>query len=183
MKRILAALTALSLGLVLLSGRSYTEATAGGGVAEDHSVSIEVKPGTKGINIKDQAGNLKVVGRSDIDKVQVTGTAHGNTAADAEKVKLNWEYSTDNWIADMAGTITIDDQAGDIRVRNVSGAVVIQVDRDGDIEAEDVKGNITVGRDTACSITVKNVVGAFVVSSHSGGRIHHENVRGLVLIP
>lgn len=81
------------------------------------------------------------------------------------------------------GDIRISDSSGGIEVRGVKGSVDIDDDSSGEIEVYDVTGSVRVGRDSSGSIDVSRVGGDFIVERDGSGSIDYGDVKGKVDIP
>lgn len=105
-------------------------------------------------------------------------------------------------LIDVTGPVRLDDQSGDILVRNagsdvvvfrdqsgniridgVKGTVTVNRDESGEIEIMNVTGNVTIDEDESGSIEVRDVTGDFTVRRDGSGDIRHSNVKGHVSIP
>ena len=81
------------------------------------------------------------------------------------------------------GDVWISDNSGGIDIRNVKGSVDIDEDSSGEIEVYDVTGSVHIGRDSSGGIDVSRVGGDFVVERDGSGSIDYDGVKGKVDIP
>jgi len=79
---------------------------------------------------------------------------------------------------DIAGPIRVDDQSGDILIRNAKSDLVIYRDQSGSIRIDGVKGNVTVDRDESGDIDIATVSGNVMIEEDQSGNIDVREVTG-----
>jgi hypothetical protein len=105
----------------------------------------------------------------------------GSATAKALNYSLNhWEALTHNL---LDGDVNVDNGAGEINVRNVSGSFTVESDGSGGIFASDVKGSVVVENDGSGEIEVTKIGKDFRVESKGSGNIDYADVTGQVDIP
>lgn len=107
----------------------------------------------------------------------------GDMTVETVSAKVRIDDNSGNIRIRDTGDLTISDNSGGIDIRGVKGSVNIEEDSSGEIEVYDVTGSVRVGRDSSGSIDVSRVGGDFVVERDGSGGIEYDDVKGKVDIP
>ena len=107
----------------------------------------------------------------------------GDLTVETVSAKVRIDDNSGNIRVRDTGDLTISDNSGGIDIRGVKGSVDIVEDSSGEIEIYDVTGSVHVGRDSSGSIDVSRVGGDFVVERDGSGGIDYDDVKGKVDIP
>ena len=107
----------------------------------------------------------------------------GDMIIESVAAKVRIEDNSGNIRVRDTGDLWISDNSGGIDIRGVKGSVDIDEDSSGEIEIYDVTGSVHVGRDSSGSIDVSRVGGDFVVERDGSGSIDYDDVKGKVDVP
>lgn len=83
----------------------------------------------------------------------------------------------------VAGDVWVRDSSGALRIRNVRGGVVVDEDSSGEIDVRDVARDVLVREDSSGGIRVDRIGGSFTVLHDGSGGIEVGRVAGGVRIP
>ena len=107
----------------------------------------------------------------------------GDLTVENVAAKVEIDDNSGNIRVRESGDLRISDSSGGIDIRGVKGSVDIVEDSSGEIEVYDVTGSVRVGRDSSGSIDVSRVGGDFTVERDGSGGIEYDGVKGKVDIP
>jgi hypothetical protein len=107
----------------------------------------------------------------------------GDMTVETVSAKVRIDDNSGNIRVRDTGDLRISDSSGGIDIRGVKGSVDIVEDSSGEIEVYDVTGSVRVGRDSSGSIDVSRVGGDFVVERDGSGSIDYDGVKGKVDVP
>jgi hypothetical protein len=107
----------------------------------------------------------------------------GDITVESVAAKVRIDDNSGNIRVRETGDIWITDSSGGIDIRNVKGSVDIDEDSSGEIEVYDVTGSVHIGRDSSGGIDVSRVGGDFIVERDGSGSIDYDGVKGKVDIP
>ena len=170
------------------------------------------------VRVVGEQGDLRVIGRANLDEIRVRGTGCANDRRDLDEIDLvvqrsngivrvlalvpsgsginaylDLEVEVPDWML-----VEVDDQSGDVEIRNVSGVLLIDEsghvdisdiwgdvevdDQSGDLEIRAVDGSVWIW-DESGDILVDGVAGDLTVERDSSGRLVFRNVDGRVFVP
>ena len=189
------------LGLIVVTALAGCDMDLSGfDCEESRSFSDEISAtAIDAILVDDEAGDVRVVGRSGINTVRVHATACANddrTAddidfqlfrADGEVHVISDVPGYDNARLDLLIEVPMD---FDVSVYDTSGHIDIEdvfsvwiADGSGHIDVADIETDVIIDEDGSGNIAVQDVGGDFYVRIDGSGSISYRNVHGFVDIP
>ncbi|HSN71530.1 MAG TPA: DUF4097 family beta strand repeat-containing protein, partial [Steroidobacteraceae bacterium] len=134
-------------------------------------------------------GPLRVVTTVLPDPIETRGTFFGSSGHYATldlvvdvplEVALEVEDSSGDLVIEDVGPTELADSSGDIRIRNVNGALTV-TDSSGNIDVRDVRGDLTL-TDSSGDVDVEEIAGTVTIPVDSSGDLDIREVEGSVLI-